>query len=369
MQLRAEQLEAHLKASSGQGFKPVYTLQGDEPLLLQEAADAIRATARAAGFQERKVFTVAGAHFDWSAVLAAAQSMSLFAEQQLIEIRIPSGKPGKDGSEALQRYVDALPGPEVLTLVTLPSLDFQQSKSAWVAALDSAGISIKFDPVPRAALPQWIAKRLAAQGQRVVAGEEGEQTLKFFADRVEGNLLAAHQEIQKLALLHPAGELSLAQIEAVVLNVARFDVRQLCEAVLAGQTARALRILQGLRAEGESVVAVHWPLADDIRALKRVRDALDAGRPLPMAMGEARVWGLRQRQIERLAPLLASHTLAHWLEAASEVDGINKGFKRAGWPLEPWAAMQRLVLMMLEHTAAPPAAQRKAGLRLALAAG
>ena len=168
MQIRADQLEAHL----ARGLKPLYTVHGDEPLLAQEAGDAIRAAARAAGYSERKVFTASGNHFDWSAVLGAAQAMSLFAERQLIEIRIPSGKPGTEGSKALQQYCERL-GEDVLTLVQCPKLDFQQSRSAWFAALDGAGVVLRVEPVERRALPAWIAQRLARQGQQVAAGEVG----------------------------------------------------------------------------------------------------------------------------------------------------------------------------------------------------
>src|SRR5688572_7474476 len=190
MQLRPEQLSGAL----ARGLKALYTIHGDEPLLAQEAGDAIRAAARAAGYVERKVFSVSGAHFDWSGLLGASQAMSLFAERQLIEIRIPSGKPGKEGSEALQRYCETL-SKDVITIIHLPRLDRQQQGSAWFAAIDGAGVSLRVDPVERKALPQWIAQRLAAQGQRVQEGDAGAQTLAFFADRVEGNLLAAHQEL------------------------------------------------------------------------------------------------------------------------------------------------------------------------------
>lgn len=363
MQLRAEQLAHHLE----RGLKRVYTVYGDEPLQAMEAGDAIRAAARAAGHTERTVFTVAGAHFDWSAVLGAAQAMSLFADRQLIEIRIPGGKPGKEGSEALQRYCEAVPD-EVLTLVQLPRLDGQQLKSAWFTALDAAGVSVRADPIERHALPAWLAQRLARQGQRVAAGEAGQQTLAFFADRVEGNLLAAHQELQKLALLYPEGELGFDQVEAAVLNVARYDVFKLGEAVLGGQVARALRMLDGLRAEGEAPVLVHWTLADDIRALARVRQALDAGRPLPMALNEARVWGAKQRLLERAVPHLADHQLAHWLEAASVCDGLVKGLRHPGWPEDPWEALRRLVLMMLETLAASAPRGRPRTLALRAAA-
>ncbi len=347
MQLRADQLDAHL----ARGLKPLYTIHGDEPLLAQEAADAIRAAARAAGCSERKVFTVSGAHFDWSGVLGAAQAMSLFAQSQLIEVRIPSGKPGKDGSEALQRYCEQIVrhGSEgVYTLVQLPRLDWQQSKAGWFNALDAAGVTLRVETLERKALPAWLAQRLARQGQRVQAGADGQRALAFFADRVEGNLLAAHQELQKLALLHPAGELGFEQIEAAVLDVARYDIAKLAEAVWGGQVARALRMLDGLQAEGESAVFVHWSLAEDLRALARARAALDDGKPLPLALKEARAWGLKERLFERVLPALADHQLAHLLAAASICDGIVKGLKHPEWPHEPWDALQRLVLMALQ---------------------
>lgn len=347
MQLRLDQLGPHLQ----KGLRPLYTLWGDEPLLAQEAGDAIRAAARAAGHTERQVHTVSGAHFNWSGLIGASQAMSLFSDKQLIEIRIPSGKPGKDGSEALQRYCETL-SDDVVTVIHLPRLDRQQQQSAWFAALDASGVSVRIDPIERKALPQWIAQRLSAQGQRVQGGDAGQQTLAFFADRVEGNLLAAHQEIQKLALLYPAGELSFEQIEAAVLNVARYDVFKLGEAVLAGQVGRALRMLEGLQAEGEAPVLVHWTLAEDIRAMKRVKDAMAAGRPLPMALREARVWGVKERLFERAVPLFTDNALAQLLHAAHLCDGLVKGLKHPDWPLEPWEGLKRLVLMTVQCTAA-----------------
>ncbi len=348
MQLAPTQLAAHLQ----RGLRNLYVLHGDEPLLVQEAADAIRAAARSQGFSERTVHTVLGAHFDWSAVLAAAGSLSLFADRQMLELRIPSGKPGKEGSAALQQLVESLQGNDaILVLVLLPRLDKQTRAGAWFAALEGGGVSIGLEPIERAALPNWIAQRLAQQGQRVAAAEEGQHTLAFFADRVEGNLLAAHQEIQKLGLLYPAGELSLAQVEAAVLNVARYDVFKLSEAVLAGQAPRVQRMLDGLKAEGEGEVLVHWALAEDIRNLKRVKDALAEGRPLPMALRENRIWGLKERLFERVLPHLSAASLAHLLEAAHQVDGIVKGLKRADWPADSWQALQRLAMQLCEQCA------------------
>ncbi len=345
MQVALAQLGAHL----AKGLKPIYVLHGDEPLLLQEAADQIRATARQQGYTERSVFTVAGAHFDWGSVLAAGGSLSLFADRQCLEVRIPSGKPGKDGSQALQELAEQTEGNDaLLVLVLLPRLDKATQGSAWFAALEGRGVGVRIDPIERSALPAWIAQRLAAQGQRVADGEAGQQTLQFFADRVEGNLLAAHQEIQKLGLLYPPGELSLAQVEACVLNVARYDVFKLGEAVLSGHQARVQRMLDGLQGEGESEVLVHFTLAEDIRALRQVKEAVAQGKPLPMALRENRVWGLRERLFERVLPRVAMVDLDNLLLAAHTVDGLVKGLRQPDWPQDPWQAVHRLALQLCQ---------------------
>ena len=365
MQLTPAQLTPHLQ----RGLKNLYTLHGDEPLLVQEAADELRATARSQGFTERTVHTAQGAHFDWSAVLASGGEMSLFADRQIIEIRVPSGKPGKEGSVALQQIAerasrDASDGGDAstLTLVLLPRLDGMTTKGAWFGALESCGVTIKFDAIDRRNLPQWIAQRLQQQGQRVASGEEGQRTLAFFADRVEGNLLAAHQEIQKLALLHPpltgGGVLSFAQVESAVLNVARYDVFKLAEAVLGGQALRAARMLDGLQAEGEAEVLVHWALSEDIRSLKRVRDAMTAGRPMPMALKENRVWGAKEKLYERVLPQLNEAALSNLLAAAHKVDGIVKGLKQPDWPASGWQALHRLAAMVCAQCAGPSGARR-----------
>lgn len=355
MQLRPDQLAAHLAAPGPRGLAPVYTLCGDDPLLTQEAADAIRAAARAAGHAEREVLTLSGAQADWSGALAGAQAMSLFADRRLVEWRVPSGKPGKEGSQVLQRYA-ADPSPDVLLIVHLPRADRDMQKAAWFAALQSAGPLLRIDPLPREKLAGWLAQRLRAQGQQVEDGEAGQRTLAFLADRVEGNLLAAHQEVQKLGLLHPRGVLTHAQVSAAVLNVARYDVFKLGEAVLAGQVPRALRMLDGLRAEGEAPVLVHWTLADDIRTLARVRDALDRGVPLPAALQQQRVWGAKEALVGRAVQRLDAATLAALVAAASACDGIVKGLRRPDWPLDAWGALKRLTLMTMQPLQARGAA-------------
>ena len=355
MQLTPSQLQNHLQ----KGLHSLYTLHGDEPLLVQEAADAIRATARAQGYTERSSYTVAGAHFDWSEVLAAGGSLSLFAERQMLELRIPSGKPGKEGSSALQQLAEqSRDNDSMLTLVLLPRLDKLTKGSAWFGALESFGTTLQFEPVERNALPQWLAQRLALQGQRVAASEEGQRSLQFFADRVEGNLLAAHQEIQKLGLLFATGELSFEQIESAVLNVARYDVFKLSEAVLSGQALRVQRMLDGLQAEGEAEVLVHYTLSEDIRALKRVKDAISQGRPLPMALREQRIWGVKERLFERVLPRLTPDSLAQLLQAAHQVDGIVKGLKRPDWPGSGWQALHRLAMQLCRQCGAGTAAPR-----------
>ena len=248
---------------------------------------------------------------------------------------------------ALQQLAERARGDEsTLTLVMLPRLDGATMKGGWFGALESFGMTVKFDPIDRRVLPQWIAQRLQQQGQRVADGEEGQRTLQFFADRVEGNLLAAHQEIQKLALLYPVeddGILSFDQVENAVLNVARYDVFKLSQAVLGGQPVRVARMIDGLQAEGESEVLVHWALAEDIRSLKRVKDAIRSGRPMPVALRENRVWGAKEKLYERVLPGISEAALAGLLDAAQKVDGIVKGLKQPDWPVSGWQRMASLL--------------------------
>lgn len=235
MQLRGDQLEGDL----ARGLRPVYVIHGDEPLLALEAADAVRASSRAGGYTEREVL-LAERTFDWSQLAMSAAGMSLFGDKKLIELRIPSGKPGIDGAAAIQAHCRGLP-PDTTTLVTLPRLDRQGQSSAWFGALSDAGAVVNVYPIERARLPQWISARLARQKQRA-----GPEAIDFLVECVEGNLLAAHQEIQKLGLLYPQGDLTLENVRDAVLDVARFSVYQLTEAVLGGDILRLARVLDGL---------------------------------------------------------------------------------------------------------------------------
>lgn len=314
MLLKGEQLAAHLERE----LRPLYVLYGDEPLLVIEAADAIRARARKAGYNEREILTVLP-HFDWNQLLAAGGNLSLFGDRKLIDLRIPTGKPGKEGGAALQEWCRNI-SPDNLLLVTLPELDWREEKAAWFTTLVSAGVVLKLMSPPLAELPGWIAGRLRRQQQSADV-----DSLKFIADRVEGNLLAAHQEIQKLGLLYPAGALSPAQIREAVLNVARYDIDGLREAVLAGDITRLCRTLDGLMHEGEAPPLVLWAMSEEIRALTLIRSGLDRGRPLEVLLKEARVWGPRVNPVKKALQRLSTATLEAALQRAGRIDRLAKG--------------------------------------------
>mgnify|MGYP001546192548 CR=1 FL=1 len=359
MQLRLDALDTHLT----KGLAGLYVVFGDEHLLAQEACDRIRAAARAAGFTERNVFTVERS-FDWSSLLGATQSMSLFGERQLIELRIPTGKPGKEGADALKTLA-AAGNPDVLMLVTLRRLDAATQKSAWFTALTEGGVSLRIDPVERAQLPNWVAQRLAQQGQRVPPGEDGRRALQFIAERVEGNLLAAHQEIQKLGLLYPQGVLTFEQVHDAVLNVARYDVFKLNEAMLAGDVGRLSRMLDGLKGEGEAAVLVLWALTEELRTLLKIKRGAAAGKPLAMLLRENRVWGPRERLVGPALSRVTEPLLEEGLALAAALDRQVKGLtgsapgsrRRAALPPDPWDGLFELAALVAapdKHGAARP---------------
>lgn len=333
MQLRLEALEGHLS----KGLAPLYVITSDEHLLALEAADRIRRTARAQGYTERDVLTVERS-FKWGELLAANQALSLFGDKKLIELRIPTGKPGKDGSAALQSYAKDL-SPDNLTLITLPKLDWQTAKSSWVTALQGAAVYIEIPNVERAHLPGWIGQRLSSQGQSAER-----QSLDFIADRVEGNLLAAHQEIQKLGLLYEPGKLSFEQVHDAVLNVARYDVFKLSEAMLGGDPARLARMLEGLKGEGEALPLVLWAVSEEIRTLLKLKTGMSQGRPLGALLKEYRIWGPRERMMEPALRRVSLGTLEAALQEAAQVDRMVKGLRSKQFAGDAWDAMLQLAL-------------------------
>lgn len=327
------------------GLAPLYAIHGEEPLLAIEAADRIRARARAEGYSEREVLTVESG-FDWSQLAAAGASLSLFGSRKLVELRIPTGKPGTAGAQAIVDYCAALP-PDLVTLVEFPRLERAALTSRWVGALESAGVMVHARPVPREKLPAWLAGRLKVQGQQA-----DRETLEFIAERVEGNLLAAWQELQKLALLLPAGKLDGAEVRAAVLNVARYEPAQAGEALLSGDLARLARVLDGLQGEGAPVPLMLWQIADDLRAACRVSSLLAEGVPAQRAVKEARVWGPRQDWVGAAARRLTRSQLDGALSRLAFVDRIAKGVERG----DVW---QELTVLGLELAARPRAGRRE----------
>lgn len=331
--LRSEQLQAHLARGR---LSSLYVVSGEDALLCREALDALRAAVRAQGYDERQVLHL-DARADWSQLDAAAQSLSLFSARRLVEVRLPSGKPGRNGAEALRRLA-AHPAEDTIFLVSLPALDWSALKSEWVRALQSGGTWVEVAPVPRDRLPAWIRGRLEAAGLRTDAA-----TLEFLADRFEGNLLAAQQEIEKLAILHPPGALGSDQVRAAIFDVARYDLFDLPAAMLAGDSARALRLIAGLRAEGEPLPLILWAVTEELRNLLRVRSAMDGGRAFAVAARGIRLQsplGLAERALSRLdAPRLGA-----LLARCARIDRLSKGIRVRHASDDPWVELGDLAL-------------------------
>jgi DNA polymerase-3 subunit delta len=330
MELRPEDIASHLS----RGFAPLYVIWGDEPLAMLETEDSIRAAALHAGF-ERSVFTVQG-RFDWSVIFGSADNLSLFAQEKLVEIRIPSGKPGVEGSNALGRYAGALPA-DTVTVISLPGLEWKQTQSKWFGALAEAGHVIQCRDVPREQLPNWISKRLAANRQQA-----DREALEFLANRLEGNLLAARQEIDKLALLLPPGKLSLQDIEHAVTDVSRFEVTDIQDALLAGDSARCARILESLRQEGEAVPKVMWQIAATLRLLAKIKSAMRQGQNMQAALKANRIWDKRQPLVQAALRRVSDAIMESTLLDAARIDRQAKGLEGG----DAWNDMLRLSLKL-----------------------
>lgn len=344
MNLRSRELAAHLERT----LAPVYVVHGDEPLLAMEAGDAIRAAARKAGCDEREVL-VADKGFDWNAFRAAGANLGLFGSRKLVDLRIPSGKPGVDGARALEASTASVadnPNPDNVLLVTLPKLDRATQASAWFTALADAGVTVAVFALERNEFPDWIAARLARQRQRA-----SPEAIAFLADRCEGNLFAAQQEITKLGLLAPEGEIPYETVVRAVTDLARYDVQELSEAWLAGDAGRALRIIDALEAEGEGLPLLLWQMGEDLHALAAIRDATASGTPVTAAVRNARVWGRRQGAMERAAKRVSAAALMPLLRALARLDALSKGIGVGN----AWDDLRDLALDLAGHPAVPPA--------------
>ena len=343
--IKSDAFHMHLTALAKEqhSFKPLYIFSGDEPLLMMEAIDALRALARTGGFTEREVL-VQDRYFDWAALINAGQTMSLFGDKRFVELRMPTGKPGRDGAESLKHFAEQINntgnGVDTIICIILPRLDSKTKSSAWFSALDEAGMAIQIDSIDRLALPHWIGQRLKKQSQEVEAGESGQRALQFMSDQVEGNLIAAHQEIEKLALLYPAGQLSEEQIRSAVLKVARYDIFELTESMLSGDAARLNRMLDGLQGEGEPLPLILWSVSDELRTLHKVQSALLAGDALANLLRNYRIWGKREKLYPVALKRIAPKKLKQAIVLAATLDKQVKGLLVRDLPSNPWDGLR-----------------------------
>ena len=313
MALSPEQLEAGL----ARRLAPAYLIAGDEPLLVQECADAVRRRAREQGFAEREVHAVERG-FDWAAFAGDLSSLSLFASRRLIELRFGTPGAATAGAELFERFA-AAPPDDILLLAIAPKLD-RRSQPAWVKAFAKAGEVVEVAPIEPPALPAWIQARMRRAGLRADAA-----AVRLLVERVEGNLLAAHQEIEKLRLLHGEGEIDAESVRAAVADSARFDIFKLADAAVAGDLGRALRILAGLRAEGLAIPQILWPLAREIRGLAKVRWLMDQGMAPQAAMTRAGIWRNRAGLVARAVARHDGAALRHMTRQVALVDRVSKG--------------------------------------------
>jgi DNA polymerase-3 subunit delta len=323
MRLRSsEQLPGNLAKS----LAPVYAILGDEPLLVLEAADAVRAAARKQGFAEREVYEP-GRSFDWSELAHAGASLSLFGGRKIVELRLPNGKPSAQASDAIVRWCEA-PSAEALLLLTMPRPEGGGWWDApWFLALNRVGVIVEVQPVPRSALPSWLSQRLQRQKQSA-----SPEALEYLAQRVEGNLLAAHQELQKLALLAPEGELSTDVVRGAVADVARFDTFAAAEALVAGETGRYLRVLDGLRGEGEATTHLLFTISNVLFVLAY---GGYANKPTQAIVDKAK----------RYPPKALAEAIARAAEIDRTIKGVGAG--------EPWEEFAKLGLALHAAASAP----------------
>jgi DNA polymerase-3 subunit delta len=330
MRLRNDQLDRHLHKS----LPPIILLSGDEPLQMGEAADLVRSKAREQGYTSREVLEQSS-HFDWSALSSAADSLSLFDDRRLLDLRLHSPKIGKEGSKALLAFTES-PPPDTVLLITAPKLERSQLSTKWIDAIDRLGVLVQIWPVEGNRLGPWLEQRLRKAGLIPEAG-----VVQMLAERVEGNLLAASQEIEKLLLLQGPGVVTLEQLARSVGDSARFNVFGLVDTLLSGEVAKAMRLLQGLRAEGVASPVVLWALSREIRLLAQMALELEQGRGVDQVMGAHRVWDKRKPLIRR-GLQQSSAVWQRLLTICAQADRAIKGLDR----VDPWLLFEEIALIM-----------------------
>jgi len=331
MKLYPDKLDAHLKSK----LASVYFLFGDEPLQIMEAGDKLRVCAREHGFEERTVIQPVD-DSDWSTFREAADSLSLFSERRIIELRLPTGKPGRVGGEVLKQYCSSPPD-DVLLLISSGKLDRSGTNTAWFKAIDKAGVTMAMYQLPVTKLGGWLKKRLAAKGLQAE-----DDVLALIVERVEGNMLAAKQEVERLALLYPEGRLTHENVMDAVADSARYSIGDLSMAALDGQSRRALRILAGLRDEAVAEVLILWTLSSEVRAGARAAEAHEKGVGLDSALKSAGVW---QSRAVPLKNAISRHDASSWLSMLSACSTIDRQIKGQA-PGSVWDAFESLVVQL-----------------------
>ena len=332
MRLYPEKLADHLQ----QKLLPVYLVSGDEPLLLQECCDQIRQKARAENCNEREIIEGGVSNFNWQDILHSASNMSLFADRKLIELRLPSGKPGAEGSKALCEYLDIASGDDVLLIVS-GKIDKQSTNSKWYKALDKAGVTVQVWPVDAKNLPRWLHQRVRNAGMSI-----DDDALRLLCERMEGNLLAAVQEVEKLKLLAADSKITMQTVTEAVSDNARYNLFDMADNALKGNTSVSLRMLYGLRAEGTEPPVVLWALVREIRTLYEAQLDCDSGQSAQQALSSRRVWQNRMPLMQAALTRHNAHSLSLLLEQAARADGSIKGFADG----KPWDNLSRLVITL-----------------------
>ena len=328
MKIYGNQLSKHLKSLD----QPVYIVSGDEPLLVQEAADAIRASARASGFSEREVYHVE-ASFDWEQVLFSANSMSLFADRKLLELRFNNLRPGDKGAKALTSYCESPPD-DTLMLILLPRLDAAAQRSKWFKTLESSGLLVQVWPIERREMPSWLAGRFKQAGMTA-----SREAIEALVDRLEGNLLAAVQEVERLRLTANTTQIELTHVLDSVADSARYNVFDLIDTSLSGDVGRGLRMLNGLRSEGGEPLQLNALIAREIRNLAQMREKLDQGQHLDAVLKSGGVWAKRKRPVTQALKRLSSAELLDLELVLAGVDKTAKG-QAAG---DPWDGLSNCI--------------------------
>lgn len=320
---------------------PVYLFGGSEPLLLQECRDQVIQAAQQQGFAERNVHEVRRG-FDWGLLAEDSAALSLFSSRKIVDIRLPTGRPGREGSQALVEMVESA-DPDILLMVSCEKWDGSIRKSKWASVLARAGVLVEIWPVKPNQLPQWIKGRMTAAGLHPEP-----DAVAMLADLVEGNLLAAQQEIDKLVLLKPGASITARDINQAVANSARFDAFRLVECALLGQLGECLRVSSGLQRTGVAIQAVSGALYRELTVADTVRAAVSGGESESAVFGKLRIWQSRQGPMRQLLRRLNPSALAASFRALALIDRQSKG--RAGG--DPWQTLDRLLVQLCDPGAA-----------------